>query len=104
VPVFTLRVELPPAVMAVGANETVDPAGAPETERLTVSATPAVTVVEIVLESLPPWIMVRLEGAALMLKSLMTVKLAVAVCGAVMAMVVLAELGSATLPLQLLKL
>ena len=103
-PVFTSRLELPPAVIALGFKVTIAPAGAPETDKLIVSAIPAVTAVEIVLESLPPWIMVKLEGDALMLKSFMTVKLAVTSWGAVIVTVVLAELGSATLPVQLLKL
>ena len=100
---FTFRVELPPAVIALGFNETVDPAGAPETERFTVSQSP----------QLPRWKSCwsrsaldngqargRCANAEVVDDGR---RLAVAVCGAVMVMVVLAELGSATLPLQLLK-
>ena len=97
------KVELPPAVTDVGLNEAVAPPGTPETIRLIVPALPAVTAVEIVLEPFPPCVTVTLVGDALMLKSSMTAKFAVTLWGAVMVTVVLAELGSATSPVQLLK-
>src|SRR2546421_7619982 len=49
VPVFTVSVELPPAVTDVGLSAAVAPLGTPVTERLTVCALPEVTAVEIVL-------------------------------------------------------
>src|SRR2546426_2753002 len=47
--VFTVSVELPPAVTDVGLSAVVAPLGTPVTERLTVCALPEVTAVEIVL-------------------------------------------------------
>src|SRR5436189_381635 len=48
VPAPTVSVELPPAVTELGLSVAVVPAGVPLTVRLTVSAEPLVTAVEIV--------------------------------------------------------
>ena len=69
-PVFTVRVELAPAVTDVGDSVAFAPLGKPETERPTVPATPAVTTVEIVLLPLEFCPRVSVEGDELMLKSL----------------------------------
>src|SRR5437660_11029045 len=66
---FTVSVELPPAVTDVGLSEAVAPVGAPETERLTVSALPEVTAVEIVLVPEAPCWSVKLAGLAEIEKS-----------------------------------
>ena len=102
VPALTFKVELLPAVTEVGFKEALAPVGTPVTTRPMVPAVPAVTAVEMVLESLPPCAIVRLEGEALILKSLTTAKFAVTLCGPLIVTVVLAEFGSATLPVQLL--
>jgi hypothetical protein len=63
-------VELEPAVTDAGENVAPAPLGKPDTARLTVPATPAVTAVEIVLLPLEFCPRVSVEGDALMLKSL----------------------------------
>src|SRR5438045_3864018 len=69
VPAPTVSVELPPAVTEVGLTVAVAPAGVPLTLRLTVSAEPLVTTVE--MEDVPPapCTRERLEGLALIEKS-----------------------------------
>src|SRR3954470_4585066 len=69
VPVFTVSVELPPAVTDVGVRVAVAPAGVPLTERLTVCATPVTTAVEMVLEPLAFCASVSEAGLAEMEKS-----------------------------------
>ena len=68
-PTETVSVELPPAVTELGFNDTVGPVGLTLALRLTVPALPDTTAVEIALVPLAPCWMVRLLGAALMLKS-----------------------------------
>src|SRR5882762_8397135 len=85
VPVLTVSVELPPAVTDVGLSEAVAPLGAPETERLTVSALPEVTAVEIVLVPEAPRTRLKLVGLAAIEKSfggggLVTVSVTEVVC------------------------
>ena len=70
VPAFTVSVEEPPVVTAVGFNEAEAPEGTPETLRLMVSADPLTSVVLMVEV---PWAFcasVRLLGLALIEKSL----------------------------------
>src|SRR5437879_3697675 len=64
VPVFTVSVELPPAVTDVGLSDAVAPLGTPVTERLTVCALPEVTAVEIVLVPEAPCTRLKLVGLA----------------------------------------
>src|SRR3989440_479167 len=64
VPVFTVSVELPPAVTDVGLSAAVAPLGTPVTERLTVCALPEVTAVEIVLVPEAPCTRLKLVGLA----------------------------------------
>ena len=84
VPAPTVRVELPPAVTEVGLTVAVAPAGVPLTVRLTVSAEPLVTAVEIVDVPFAPCTSERLAGLALIEKSFVTgaviVKLTVVLC------------------------
>jgi hypothetical protein len=70
VPAFTVRVALPPAVTDEGFKLAEAPAGAPLTDRLTVSAVPETIAVEMVLLPVPFWFMVSVLGLAAMLKSL----------------------------------
>jgi len=72
VPAPTVSVELPPAVTEVGLSVAVAPAGVPLTVRLTVSAEPLVTAVEIVDVPFAPCTSERLAGLALMEKSFAT--------------------------------
>jgi len=53
-PALSVSVELFPAVTEVGLNEAVAPAGNPLADKLTDSALPLVTAVEIVLVPEPP--------------------------------------------------
>src|SRR5258708_6642241 len=69
VPVFTLSVELPPAVTDVGLSDAVAPLGTPVTERLTVCPLPDVTAVEIVLVPEAPCKRLKLVGLAAIEKS-----------------------------------
>src|SRR2546426_1630824 len=62
--VFTVSVELPPAVTDVGLSAAVAPLGTPVTERLTVCALPEVTAVEIVLVPEAPCTRLKLVGLA----------------------------------------
>src|SRR5437773_8982108 len=64
VPAPTVRVELPPAVTELGLSVAVAPAGVPLTVRLTVSAEPLVTAVEIVDVPLAHCTSERLTGDA----------------------------------------
>ena len=66
----TVRVELPPEVTDVGLSEAVTPAGAPLTERLTVSAAPEVSAVLMLAVPDAPWFTFRAVGLALIEKSL----------------------------------
>src|SRR5438132_14095473 len=65
VPAPTVSVEAPPAVTEVGLRVAVAPAGVPLTVRLTVSAVPLVTAVEMVGGPLAPCSRGRLAGLAL---------------------------------------
>src|SRR6266550_1282731 len=84
VPAPTVSVELPPAVTEVGLSVAVAPAGVPFTVRLTVSAEPLVTAVEMVEVPFAPCTSERLAGLALIEKSFVTgaviVKLTVVLC------------------------
>src|SRR5437879_7454106 len=64
VPVFTVSVELPPAVTDVGLSAAVAPLGTPVTERLNVCALHDVTAVEIVLVPEAPCRRLKLVGLA----------------------------------------
>ena len=72
VPAPTVSVELPPAVTEVGLSVAVAPAGVPLTVRLTVSAEPLVTAVEMVDVPFVPCTRERLAGLALIEKSFVT--------------------------------
>lgn len=61
-----------PAVTEVGFSEAVGPEGETLAVKLTVPAEPLVTAVLIVEVPLLPWVMDRLEGLALIEKSLVT--------------------------------
>jgi len=84
VPAPTVSVELPPVVTEVGLKVAVAPAGAPVTVRLTVSAVPLVTAVEMVDVPLAPCASERLVGLALIEKSFgggaVTVRVTVVEC------------------------
>src|SRR5689334_24084273 len=69
VPALTLRVAPPPAVTEPGLIEAVAPAGAPPTARVTVSAEPLTTAVEMALLPFPPAASERAAGFAEMEKS-----------------------------------
>ncbi len=71
-PTLTVSVELPPAVTDAGLRLAVTPAGAPLTDRLTVSAEPEIKAVLIDEVPEPPWAKVRDVGLALIEKSLTT--------------------------------
>jgi hypothetical protein len=60
---------LPPAVTDGGLSDALAPLGAPETEKLTVSALPEVTAVEIVLVPEAPCARVKVVGLAEIEKS-----------------------------------
>src|SRR5437879_4066948 len=85
VPVFTVSVELPPAVTDVGLSDAVAPLGTPVTERLTVCALPEVTAVEIVLVPEAPCTRLKLVGLAAIEKLFggLTVSVTEVVCVAV---------------------
>ena len=68
--VDTVSVEFWPAVTEVGLKLALAPAGSPVAVRLTARAVPAVTNVLTVYVVLEPWTTVRLDGLALMEKSL----------------------------------
>jgi len=72
VPAPTVSVELPPAVTEVGLSVAVAPAGVPFTVRLTVSAEPLVTAVEMVEVPFAPCTSERLAGFAVIEKSFAT--------------------------------
>src|SRR5438309_10856036 len=72
VPAPTVSVELPPAVTEVGLSVAVAPAGVPLTVRLTVSAEPLVTAVEMVGGPFVPCTRERLAGFAVIEKSFAT--------------------------------
>src|SRR5207249_10222605 len=84
VPAPTVSIELPPAVTEVGLSVAVAPAGVPFTVRLTVSAEPLVTAVEMVEVPFAPCTSERLAGLALIEKSFATgaviVKVAAVLC------------------------
>src|SRR5438132_12533976 len=67
---LNVRVELPPAVTDPGLNDAVVPAGTPVALRVTLSAEPLVTAVEIVDVALPPCRAETLFGLAAIEKSL----------------------------------
>src|SRR5438132_289336 len=67
---LNVRVELPPAVTDPGLNDAVVPAGTPVALRVTLSAEPLVTAVEMVDVALPPCTAETLLGVALIEKSL----------------------------------
>ena len=67
-PASTVNVEPVPASTLVELRDTVAPLGAPETLRLMIPAV-STTKVEIVLEPLVPGARLRLDGEALMVKS-----------------------------------
>src|SRR5207245_2754873 len=81
VPAPTVSVELPPAVTEVGLSVAVAPAGVPLTVRLTVSAEPLVTAVEMVDVPFVPCTRERLAGLALIEKSFVTGAVIVKVTG-----------------------
>jgi hypothetical protein len=68
--VVTVSVELPPARTEAGAKLALAPADNPLAERVTVRAAPVVTNVLIAYVVVEPWTTVRLDGLALMVKSL----------------------------------
>ncbi len=72
-PLFSVRVELPPAVTEVGLNEADAPAGSPLTERFIVSALPDVTAVVTVVVPDEPALTETAEGEAAMEKSFVVV-------------------------------
>src|SRR5438067_3269378 len=72
VPVFTVSVELPPAVTEVGFRVAVAPAGVPLTERSMVSAVPDTSAVEMVLVPVAFCPSVSAFGLAEMEKSFVT--------------------------------
>ena len=71
-PTLTVKVEELPAVTEVGFNEAVGPEGETLAVRLTVPAVPLVTAVLIVEVPLPPCVIDRLVGLALIEKSFVT--------------------------------
>ena len=83
-PAVSVSVELPPAVTEGGLNDADAPAGSPLADKLTVSALPLVTAVEIVLVPDAPCTADTLFGFALIEKSLVvaavTVKETEVVC------------------------
>jgi hypothetical protein len=80
-PTFTVIVEELPAVMVVGLNAIVTPAGWPVALSVTLCVAPAVTAVAIVDVPLAPCWMLRLDGFALIEKSdAVTVSPTVVVC------------------------
>jgi len=68
-PTLNVSVELEPAAIGFGLNEAVAPAGTPVALRVTLSAEPLVTAVEMVDVPLPPWTADTLLGFALIEKS-----------------------------------
>ena len=78
-PVYTVKVELPPAVTDAGLSDAVAPLGAPVTARLTVPALPESIAVEIVLVPDVLGLRRKLVGTALIEKSLTTAAVIVTV-------------------------
>ncbi len=70
VPALKVKVELPPAVTAVGLRLAAAPEGAPETDNETVCALPEVTAVETVPVAVAPVPTDRVEGETESEKSL----------------------------------
>jgi hypothetical protein len=68
-PTLNVSVELEPAVIGFGLNEAVAPAGTPVALRVTLSAAPLVTAVEMVDVALPPCTADTLLGFAPIVKS-----------------------------------
>ena len=67
--VASMSITLPPAVMLLGANPGVAPAGSPVAEKARVSGVPAVDVVDSVVAPALPWTTLRVVGAAASAKS-----------------------------------
>src|SRR5215471_8902230 len=65
----SVELPLPGAAMELGLKLAVTPEGNPETERAIAEFKPPLTVVEIPVVPLLPWLMDRLVGDALTLKS-----------------------------------
>jgi hypothetical protein len=79
-PAVRVKTAVPPALTDAGANEALAPAGTPVADRVTLSALPDVTAVEIVLVTVPPCATETLVGLAAIEKSLRTVTLMLVVC------------------------
>ncbi len=73
VPALKVKVELPPAVTAVGLRLAVAPDGTPETDKETVCALPEATAVETVAVAVAPAFTDRVDGETEREKSLVGV-------------------------------